>query len=164
MPGKPGLASIKGEAFLDSPQMRTLLLSHIRDGKSRKEACAIIDIAPSTLFRYTQKHPEFLAEIQDAEADTIEPAYKVLEEIMLNEELSADDRISAADKLIRHRGRDGKNDHKVIEHQHKHVLEVGGDQLNEVLEIQRKLEERRAIEAATIEGTVIEEGNNHDHQ
>lgn len=157
MPGKKGLSAKLGEAVLDAPAARMLLLSKIREGFTRSAACELVGINPSTLFRYNQKHPEFLAEIQDAEADTVEPAYRVLTELMNNEELSAADRISAADKLIRHRGRDGKNDHRIIEHQHKHVLEVGGDQLNEVLELQRKLEERRALEAGTIEGTIIRE-------
>lgn len=151
MPGKRGLSQITGEAALDNETLRVLLVSKIREGYSRRDACKLVDIHPSTLFRYNQKHPEFLAEIQDAEADTIEPAYKVLSDLMLDEELSAADRISAADKLIRHRGRDGRNDHKIIEHQHKHSIEVGGDQLAEVVELQRKLEERRAIEAGTLD-------------
>lgn len=157
MPGKPGFRSEKGNYVLDDYSTRVLLLSKIREGFPRKDACALIGIAPSTLFRYNQRNPEFLAEIQDAEADTIEPAYQVLTELMLDTELSASDRISAADKLIRHRGRDGKNDHRIIEHQHKHTVEIGGDQLAEVVELQRKLEERKAIEAATIDVTPEEE-------
>ena len=151
MPGKPGLSTRKGEVLLDNPDTRLLLLSRIREGFSRGDACKVVGIHPSTLFRYNQRHPEFLAEIQDAEADTIEPAYQVLTEIMLDNELSAADRISAADKLIRHRGRDGRNDHKIIEHQHKHTVEIGGDQLEEVMALQRRLEERRALEAGTID-------------
>lgn len=148
MPGKHGLAAKSGERMLDSIDLRRRLLSYLREGKSRKDACALIDIDPGTLFRYNRDHPEFLAEIRDAEAEVVEDAYAVFIEIMNDPDASASDRIRAADALAKYKARDQKSDHKIIEHR---VELVGGDQLAEVVELQRKVEERRALEARTID-------------
>ena len=139
MAGKRGLKSKLGEYTLDQTHLQDNLLMALREGFSRKDSCELIDIDPSTLWRYLQKNPEFYGLVLDAEAEVVEGAYRVFIEIMTDPEASKTDRLSAADKLAKYKARDQKNDHKIIEHQHKHTLEIGGDMADEVLALQERL-------------------------
>lgn len=152
MAGKKGLKAKLGAHQLDQLHLQDMLLAYIREGYSRKDACELIDIDPSTLWRYCQKHPEFLSLIQDAEAEIVEAAYAVFIKIMNDEEAANTDRLSAADKLAKYKARDQKNDHKIVEHQHKHTVEIGGDMLDEVLAMQERLALNRGDDVIDVEG------------
>jgi hypothetical protein len=157
MPGKPGLPAKLGTRVLDDPAIRELYLSKIREKNGRNEAARLVDLAPSTVWRYVQDNPAFLDEIQEAEAAKVERAHKFWFETMEDEEAPLKDRLKASELLERAFGRESKRDAKVIEHRHE--LVISGDQMERVLAMQ----ERLALEAGTIEGTVINERtSNHD--
>ena len=146
----------KGERLLDDTARRELYLSKIREGHGRVESADLVGINYATIWRYLQEHPEFLERVRDAEAEQVEPVFKFLREVMDDESNSMRDRMKAADTLAKYRARDRQKDHQVIEH--KHTVELtGGDQKERVLELQRKLEERRQIESGVIEAEVIED-------
>lgn len=156
MPGKKGLPTRLGTRVLDDPAVRELYLSKIREKNGRNEAARLIDLAPSTVWRYIQDNPEFLDEIQEAEAAKVERAHKFWFETMEDEELPIKDRLKASELLERAFGRESNRD-KQIE-KTREVVVITGDQMERVLAMQ----ERLALEAGTMEGTVIEEGINHD--
>ena len=152
MPGKPGLPTRLGTRVLDDPAMRELYLSKIREKNGRNEAARLIDLAPSTVWRYIQENPDFLKEIQEAEAAKVEPVHKFWFAIMTDEDAPLKDRLKASELLEKAFGRETKRDATVVEHRHE--LVVSGDQMERVLAMQ----ERLALEAGTMEATVINEG------
>lgn len=157
MPGKPGLPARLGTRVLDDPAMRELYLSKIREKHGRNEAARLIDLAPSTVWRYIQANPDFLDEIQEAEAAKVERAHKFWFETMEDQELPIKDRLKASELLERAFGRESKRDATV--EKTREIVMITGDQMEKVLAMQ----ERLALQAGdTMEGTVIDERNTND--
>lgn len=151
MPGKAGLPAKLGTRVLDDPAMRELYLSKIREKNGRNEAARLIDLSPSTVWRYIQENPRFLDEIKEAEAAKVERAHRFWFEVMEDEEAPLKDRLKASELLERSFGRETKRDAQVVEHRHE--LVISGDRMEQVIAMQKRLE----LEAGTIEGTVIDE-------
>ena len=126
---------------LDDPTTRSTFIAEVRAGNTRREAANRAGIVYPTVWRYCQDHPDFLEELLDAEADVVDNSYAVFLEIMQDPKASNADRLSAADKLAKYKSREQQRDH-TIKHEHKHELEVKGDMTNEIVELQRSLEQR----------------------
>ena len=138
MPGKEGLATKSGDKVLDRIDQRDRFLSLLREGNSRQDAAAILGLAYSTVYRYYVANPNFLLAIQDSEAERVEGTFRFLEDVINDDSVDIKDRLSAADKVLKHRARDNRSDTRVVEH--KHTLElVGGDRIDDVLAIEKRL-------------------------
>jgi len=154
MPGKEGLAARLGHKLFDEPAIRELYLSKIREKNGRNEAARLIDVAPSTVWRYCQAHPEFLREVQEAEATKAEVAQRFWFSVMEDEDAPLKDRLKSSELIERAFGRESKRDPQVIE---KQTIVISGDQMERVLEMQQRL----TLEAGpdTLEATVINESD-----
>jgi|TARA_R110000751_G_scaffold35656_3_gene87683 hypothetical protein len=135
--------------LLDDAATRELYLSKLREKHGRDEAARLIGVNPSTVWRYCQSFPEFLLEIQDAEAAKIETAHKFWFKVMNDEEMPIKDRLRASELLEKTFGRDAKKDQPLIEST-TNIL-ISGDSAAELLELQRKLQDRRRPESVILE-------------
>jgi len=130
--------------ILDDVATRELYLSRLREKNGRHEAARLIGVAPSTVWRYCQDNPEFLLEVQDAESAKIESAHKFWFEVMNDEEMPIKDRLRASELLEKTFGRDAKRDQPIIEST-TNIL-ISGDNAAEILALQQKIQDRRAIQ------------------
>lgn len=156
MPGKKGLPTRTGARMMDDPALRDLYLSKIREKHGRNESARLVGLDPSTVWRYVEANPWFLDEIQEAEAAKVEAAHKFWFDVMSDEDAPLKDRLKASELLERTFGRDNRKDAKI--EKHTEVVVISGDQMERVIAMQ----ERLALAAGTIEGTVIEERDLHD--
>lgn len=141
MPGKEGLAHKKGQKVLDQDTgmtWRELYLTRIREGYGRFEAAELIGVNYTTVWRYLQSNPDFVQQVQEAEANSVESVHRLYRELMEDPERDDKVRLSAAEKLERALGRYHKNDAK-IEHNHKVAIEIGGDMMEQVLAMRERL-------------------------
>ena len=150
MAGRKGVAQREGGRYLDDPQARERYLEYLRQGHGRNSAAEVMGIAYTTVWRYFKVNTEFLEEVREAERTSVESNHKFWREVRDDESQPMSIRLNASEKLERALGRDEKNDHKIIEHKHTHEL-VGGDQMAEIVELQRRVEERKAIDVRSTE-------------
>jgi hypothetical protein len=142
----------KGTGLFDDPDWREYLIELLSRGWTKTAALKECGMAYGTFYKYLQNHPDFKQQIEDTITDR---AMRVIGDIMVS---SDDDktRLAAADKVVQHT----RTAPTAVEHRHVHEL-TASPEVTEILELQRKLQERMALEPgpAILEGTVIEEEN-----
>lgn len=135
--------------LLSDANLRGRYLDALRAGHTRQEAGEIIGIKHySTIWRYLQANPEFLAEVIEAQSHVVDRALSRLLHLMDHAEKESD-QISAAKAVVASVKRDSAKDHTVVEHRHTHELKSG--LTADIVELQRKLQERHELAAGTID-------------
>lgn len=131
----------RGHGVFDIPGKWDTLIELVRSGMGGYEAMEHMGHSWRTLNRYMKANPEAREEFVAAKREAREePAMRILMSEMENAD-SAADRISAADKVLRHSAKDMEN---VIRHEHQHI--VNPEQIADIQALRDLAASRRAAE------------------